>query len=484
MKLFSSSWFTNKTKTTGKSPSSRGEIDGIKHQIKRSNSTKNWRRWFGYDPDPSDLIGEYVASKIAEEIAPSVFENSGLSTGAELSPKVELILDEKMRELKLASKYLNDGQPNFVGCTLDEVWKGSLSDGQKVEGHCVIYPESGQRTLPKDLDRAIKCGEEITTKMGREEVKLTLEKNQIFQALKLSFLLGDHDVNPGNIYVIYDKTSKKSQICRIDYGHAFGDLIKKWGRGRDHSPNISEGRGCVLDALNREKINGGKSKLSRDYRNLIPDHEFAAILRKEIDENSLSSSITHCRKELSEFYSHQGNKLGGLKNKITKCFSTLCSKMGFGKERGIDIALQRTETYVKKNAEEMKSIANLVDIQAYVKDAANSKISPMDALKKIDSLYKADSLYLQDKSFHDEIEWVKTDQDKKPAKCSLFEYIQQKIQTAPSQEYKANLENLAKAIAAIQPHQKKEVLGKFTSKESTKHKIVSSSAFALHSSQS
>lgn len=481
MKVFSPKWFTTKAKTTGKSPSSRGEIDGIKHQIKRSNSTKNWRRWFGYDPDPSDLIGEYIGSKIAEELSYSIYETANLPENIELSPKVELVLDEKMREIKLASKYLNDGMPNFIGCTLDEVWKGTLQPEQKIEGHCVMYANDSA-SKPDEANKVLRCGQEISTKIGNNEVKLTLEKKQLFQALKLSFLLGDHDVNPGNMYVVYDKASKKSQICRIDYGHAFCDLIKKWGRGKDHSPNIAPTRGYVLDALNREKINGGKSKLARDYRDIIPDHEFASILRQEIDQNALSKSLENCRGELNEFYSHSGNKLGRLKNKITRCFSTLTSKMGFGKESGSDIALQRAESFVKKNAEEMQSIANLIDVQAYVEDVANSKLSHSEALKKIDQIYKKDNRYLKDKSFNEDIEWVKSDKDPHAPKCSLPEYINKKIELTQNPAAKQNLESLAKLLNSISPPKKKESMGKFTAMQAARPKLGAS--IVLNSSQS
>ena len=464
MKFFSNILFSSSSKTAGKSPSSRGEIDGIKHQIKRSNSTRNWRRWFGYDPDPSDLIGEYIASKIADKLSASIYLDHELSEDAELSPKVELVLDEKKRELKLASKYLNDGaklpdqSPKFLGGTLDEVWAWMEGKIEIAKGHAIISANPSSGSIEEE-NKLLKCGEKLKTTICGKKVEMTLEKKQLFQALKLSFALGDHDVNPGNMYVVYDKEKQKSQICRIDYGHAFSDLIKKWGKGRDHSPSIEPGKGVVLDALNRTKVNGGKSKLARDYRGIIPDHDFASELRKDVDQPAIREGIRECSKELDAFYKSKGNKLGRLKHKITKCFSTLSSRMGFGKMKEQDAILQKTGDFVESNLEEMKSIANLVDIQAYIEDVTNGSLSPAEGAKKIQECYAKDIKYLLRKSPSDEVEWVRTDKDESSLKCSLHEYIAKAIERNP--EAKQQLSNLS---SILPKQEEKRVIGKFTKK--------------------
>jgi len=454
MRLFKEFQSTSSTgKQAGKSPSQRMTLNDINYQVKRSNSTKNWRRWFGYDPDPSDLVGEFIASKIGEHLAASIY-GVGEEAG-ELSPKVELVLDVKNKELKLASKYLNAGDDRFSGGTLDEIWRGTLpQSAEEIKGHAII--SSGGSSLQKDDPRKLlKLDEEITTRIGGKEVKISLSKKQLFQSMKLSMLLGDHDVNPGNLYVTYNKLETQARVCRIDYGHAFSDLIKKWGRGpgKDHSPKLGEGRGVVLDSLNREKINGGQSKLARDYRGIIPDHDLAGILRENVDFGTVKNATQECKKEFSAFLCDHTPGIGRLKNKVLRCFSTLSSRMGFGKfetkQNRLEQVLARAEEYTQNNAKEMKSVANLIDIQAYIQDVVRGTITPESANQQITELYGKDDRYLLGKSPLDPVEWVKMEGEKKPAKCSLVDYIALRAKSCNIEE-KTRLEALARIVQQSQ----------------------------------
>lgn len=107
-------------------------------------------------------------------------------------------------------------------------------------------------------------------------------KQDLCKAIVLSAVLGDHDVNPGNMMVF--KIDNKPRIARIDFGHAFNDLLKC---SRINGGKIRDKENPILDFFNRTEVGGvlgAPSKLWRDYPDLIPCKEMADALRA-ISEN-------------------------------------------------------------------------------------------------------------------------------------------------------------------------------------------------------
>ena len=430
---------------------------GVIYQVKRSNSTKPERSLVGLDRDPSDSIGEFFASVYAKEIAPLIYGVDAAGS-RELSPEVKLVIDEKGLEVRLASKYLNmvpkvtgetpeqeSTRTRFQGVTLDQVLAGKPGAPQGQKGklvHPILEATRKPATSDEDLSKTL-SDEELskTLFMGSpfsctafkdrdgSTPEITLDKKQLYQSLKMSLLLGDHDVNPGNLFVVYDKDTKKTNICRIDYGHAFNDLIKKWALG-DHSPSLGEGRGCVLDALNREDINGGQSKFKRDYRGVIPDIDFANVLREGGEELDAKLAVAQakCHEGIEALIGSKDNTIHKtIVLSTKKALQTLCFRMGAGKQTEEDapsVAISESTKFISKNAEEMKSVANLIEIQSLVEEVGKGTKPPKEVAERIKALYQEDKKYLEGKNSASKVEWVTMDGDKSPKKCSLGQYIE------------------------------------------------------------
>lgn len=289
-------------KTKGKSPSGAAKLnplgntkreDGFQNQsstwqLKQSNATKPIRQQIGLNEYEDDLIGEAIATDLGE-----VFFNSNNPQDPERSPHMDYVLKSTVlgddaNELLIASRYMNDAPPqkgNFVGMTLDEVMEKRV-DGKRGKGrHAVIV--NGDAS---NIKNGLPLGQPIDINIAKKGepaniINVTVDKKQLYEVLAFSFLIGDADVNPGNAFLSYNKTTGESSIGRIDYGHVFNDLIKSWGPLADGRPKLEPGRGVVLDALNRKGLNGDKiTKFRRDYRGVIPDAEFAQALRDTADK--------------------------------------------------------------------------------------------------------------------------------------------------------------------------------------------------------
>ena len=219
-----------------------------------------------------------------------------LNTGgveAELAPDVSMVYDESRKDFCLASRYLNDNKKDrYIGLTMGELISAQGGERSRKNNSFVFKGDA-------DINQLQIGGEPLNVVIGKEEEprELNLNKQEFYDAVATSIKLGDHDLNPDNFYVIYDKETDKTHIGSIDMGHAFNDLIKNWGRLSDHSPNKESDRGFVLDTLNRDKINGAKSKFLRYYGDGITlDKDFATALRDSSAD--YSKAIEECKKEL------------------------------------------------------------------------------------------------------------------------------------------------------------------------------------------
>jgi hypothetical protein len=414
------------TKTSGKSPSRPMQYNQHTYQVKRSNYVRAMRRMIGIDPDPSDVLGEFVASSIAKSLSSTIYKD--VPETMEMSPEVILIEDSENSEIRIGSKYLNSGSQTIQGATLDQVLRGT-GKGKDTDKHAIIVCSGGKREEDEER-RILEFGNGITTSAFQGSdgsyPEIKLEKKQLYRAIKLSMLLGDHDINPGNIFVNYDQSTGKTQICRIDYGHAFNDLIKSWGRG-SHEPDKRESVGFVLDSINRTTINGGQSKLIRDFRGVIPDLEFAEVLREASDD--LYSKIdAAAEKAIGELSALESTEDKTIKSRLESGLKTLIKRCG-GKvspANPIHTSVRSAADFVKENAEEMKSVANLIEIQHLVSEIAKSgdKKANEAKLDRIKEIFNNDKKYLRKKGSDDKIEWVREEGESKPKICSLKELIE------------------------------------------------------------
>jgi len=135
-------------------------------------------------------FGEVIAARIAKAVLPDNI------------PEVDLVYDSDSQRILIASKYLTESKIR----TLDYY---AREQGVSVNGKThvkLVHGLAGSGELSID---------------GEENAFL---RKGMANAIAVSIITGDHDINPGNILVIQDNSGIE-RIARIDFGHAFNDLI-------------------------------------------------------------------------------------------------------------------------------------------------------------------------------------------------------------------------------------------------------------------
>jgi hypothetical protein len=422
-------------KTPGKSPSYQAELQqasadvgakGTKFQVKKPGMFVRMRRYLGYDRDISDILGEFIASAIS---------GAALNTGdVERAPEVYLVKGEDGYPVKIASRYINYGKEGIASTEIDNVL------GQ-VEGK--VKTKGKHATIKINGDEAEKAGELVPDKgyssKDKSKSDTVIVKKELYRALKLSVLLGDHDLNLGNFFHIKNEKTDQNYVGRIDLGHAFNNLVKTWGPGADSRPRIAPDRGFVLDSLNRTEMNGlteTSLKFKRNFKGVIPDIDFADVLRESFDMARIQASIESAEEQILEMM-----KDPKCAKELTKALITLGVKIRApinpeiiaNMKRGDEAArvalvnecLANISSFVKKNQEEQVSLGNVIEVQALIDKALTGKeVNLSQIADRITHLYNTDKGYLSGKDKEiDEVEWLRTDKDKSIFKGSLRDYI-------------------------------------------------------------
>ena len=190
--------------TTGKTPSFQATLKGdtqkIRHQIKRSNYINRLRRWVGLDPDQSDILGEYIASRVTTSLL-------NKNPPPDLAPEVDLVYNGEHNDFSLASKYLNDRDQRFHGMTL----------GELIEDKDALQVQEIKNTTDKYFNesRALLIG--VLNKMRPIKSSSPKEKNLYKEAensirnLDVIFHKIEENRNT-QIEVSYEKRRKKTKL--------------------------------------------------------------------------------------------------------------------------------------------------------------------------------------------------------------------------------------------------------------------------------
>ncbi|HSW18499.1 MAG TPA: hypothetical protein VLJ86_14870 [Ramlibacter sp.] len=221
----------------------------------------------------TEVCAEVIASRLARAIL--AVRNEGF-----LVPDVALIQDDKAATFGLTSKYLSNCKGNLdeffakqVGRPLEDRKSGapvraaSSAAGDKDDGERshvkVVFTRDGKVQL-RNGGTIVELGEEAAMDLAAH--------------LLDSAQLGDHDVNPGNFMVLM--VEGKFRIARIDFGHAFNDLIHAV---RGNSSLIGAGGqqfgNRMVDFFSRDGLMGGQSKVWRDYDGLVPSETLVKALK-------------------------------------------------------------------------------------------------------------------------------------------------------------------------------------------------------------
>jgi hypothetical protein len=391
-------------------------------------------------------FGELIASRVSREILGP--------QDAELIPKVYLVhKDGDLQEVLVASRYLN----NTVG-TIDQYatkWENVAFSGK----HVKISANS------------------------RSEKKLSLEnkpllRRDLAKAIALSALSGDHDINPGNMMVVLDENLDRTRIARIDFGHAFNELLNHtdWFGGR-----VKNKENRILDFFNRELVSGVKtiksdgrigslSKLWRNYEDLIPSQEFADALQEISVSKNIEVGLRNAKSNfiaLVEDLSKNDDKNQKLISHITKSLVGINNGESMGVEK-IDEAILGTKQpqeiiskvfdnlsiFYQENQKQMADVAKLmqtqVNIDQIINDTKDNKLPDPALINKIKSQYKDLELAqgivvdINKTAETHKINWIKSDASLKAFTGSLDEYIKTRSQKLGLDKTQAT--NLAKIV--------------------------------------
>lgn len=301
-------------------------------------------------------FGEVIASRVARALA-----------GDESAPDVRLVYDQRNQKILIASKYLTG---SIVQTLNDYAYnKTDKSVRPKQFAFVKTIPKSGQIAL-QEQSQSFSDG--------------------IAKGLALSAALGDHDVNPGNMMFVKDADKEgkydinaKERIVRIDFGHAFNDLINTltiFGGGLKDKNNE------ILDFLNREKVGGVKfgdpSKLWRSYAGMMPSQELASAFKALSEkQGNVAAAIEEVRLEFNYIYDQCQSKLqthiqssldqigNSISNGVVEAKAQDSQIGSTGVFQSVFISI---ENFVLKNCKDMAYVSKLMQLQVDIDDAINT----------------------------------------------------------------------------------------------------------------
>lgn len=441
---------TNK-KTAGQTGSYQAQDTNHNHlhQMKRSISNASVKRRLKAAGLDRENFGEVIATQIGRKL----LEES-------LVPDVFPVYGSSRDGVYVASKYLGDKKNPAI--TLDKFAKNF---GVTLSGAHV-------RVISK---------KEAIFKKG--EISLDSElKKDLCTAIVLSAVIGDHDINPGNMMVF--KHEGKQRIARIDFGHAFNDLLKcsqvNGGRVRDTKYPI-------LDFFNRSEVGGilgAPSKLWRDYPDLILCSEMVSALQamsKDFD-TKVQQGIETSKKYFLELIEDMGNNndIKGLDHvrasldaicpevitentrALQKSTSTSTKTLGGSAESirtsteslgasdnqlYLDPIFNKIAHFVKEQGKDLMKIAALMELQIAIDDALKNG----NYFNKIWAIYNKNNNQLPKTC--EKIHWIKSGIYNEPKLCTIEKFIIQRSKELIKEnpDKKDEIRNNSAHICAMQP---------------------------------
>jgi hypothetical protein len=402
----------NAQSTGGVTGSKRVESEGISYQLKPSIAASSTMRKLKAGGVERENFGEVIAAEVSRALTNS-------DSGPELVPKVVLVNDTVSKQTMIASRYLNN------------VEKGNLDD-YAIKGRGVVT-----------TNRHVKITGNLAEKQGELSIGGTNATDQLLRqdlakAIAVSALSGDHDVNPGNMMAIKDAEGK-TRIARIDFGHAFNDLIrtsKLFGGTERNKDNR------ILDFVNRETVEHfnplkRETKLWKNYSGIIPSLEMAQAF-KEIGESKnlqigIDRSLKHFEELISELDKNPKENAKQIEQ-IKKSLIAISENVSKDKidpilptAQVLTIVKENLTGFYEKGQTQMLQVSELMEMQVKVDKLITLKAQghPANNLEKeIKASYKKIEHYEgiglgKNKG----IEWVKNDKDKKAFKGDLQSFI-------------------------------------------------------------
>ncbi|STX29756.1 Uncharacterised protein [Legionella beliardensis] len=386
------------------------DLTGKYYQLKPSIlDNPNYLRRIKAKHTDRENFGEVIASCIGRALLPLEV------------PEVCLVYDAEQKRLNVASKYL-EGDKDGV----------RTLDGYVQEIGLVIPPGKKHAVFISENKEVTKPGEVSLAHPGISELKPSLAR-----ALVLSAIVGDHDVNPGNMLVITE--GGDNYVARIDFGHALNDLL--------NAPKLSGGQiedknNPILDFFNRAYVAGvprAQSKLWRDYPGMIPSQELVDALREMGQQFSskATAGVSSAKHEFEEAIQHletTGDLKGieHIKESLGAIYQNISGKKLAGSDntaQALEKIFAEIENFTQTNGRNLNKVANIMQVQLDVDRALKLGIPLSQATNH---LLKSHDFPLKD----GKIQWIRTE-NCPPFSGSIEEYVTNKV----AQLIKENPEN-------------------------------------------
>ncbi len=405
--------FSSSTSTGGVTGSRRVKEGSSYYQLKPSILDNSYLRCIKAHSTDRENLGEFIAACIGQELLKSIDTQSEI-------PEVNLVYDQKRNRVLIASKYIGTNALN-----LDDYIK---------------------KQVPFDKAHAsIIAGQNSTAgKIGFGSELMTPLKSSLVDAIAISAILGDHDINPGNMLVVADEHQHTPHVARIDLGHAFNDLLNAPGL---FGGSVLNPEHPVLDFINREKIagvgvNGGApSKLWRDYPgvcslDVMP--ELARSLAKigRVDEAVIKKGIQHAKIEFSKLImdmqeNHYTQGIEHLQKSLIEINNNLSSEkitFKFNDLLGqLEQVFDNLALFTIKNCQDALYTANLITLQHTIRSLLVEGASISDVLDHVQSLPCFEALRIKADT---ELSWIKDNPSAPAFQGSVFQFtVRSKIQS-------------------------------------------------------
>lgn len=386
------------------------KVKNLFYQLKPSILSNTLMRRFKAGHVDRENFGEVIASKISRSIMSGIDPDS--------VPEVSLVYNKELKQVQIASKYLTGDKVRTVDGYAKE-------EGSVFKKHAVFVSKSTGKAKEFNLS-------------GKKNSSL---RKGLAYSIALSSIVGDHDVNPGNIMMVDNK------VARIDFGHAFNDLVNTakifGGRVRNKSNR-------TLDFINREHVAafpppGAQSKLWRDYPGLIPSDEIAQAYHDlSKPDNNVTQGINEAKAEFTDLLNHvktNGSKkeIKAVTKHVVNSLKAINNSIGGSKikvssknpDKFLDKVFDNLGEFYSENRRQMRGVSKLLKLQSNIdKTLEELAKSGKEPTKKQLGVIRAQYNELKQEKgigkrswWRPGIRWAKCEQGSRAHKGSLRSYI-------------------------------------------------------------
>lgn len=298
---------------------------------------------------------EEIAARIAKELMPEDPDNPG-----QRIPDVTLVEIPGKDSAGIVSKYIA-GEKETLNHYVDPNNKRPPRDSKKPDGRLVdVKFIDGPSPVPYQQNLN-------TPENG-------WLRKELARVVAVSALVGDHDVNPGNILVVTEDGKKR--LARIDFGHAFADQVRfpRFGGERIHPNNI-------IDYLNRKTLDDvpkpGESKLWRSYPALMRSQELVDAMKEIASvgaEARIHAALLVSKASFAELLDTKGQDKTHILDSLKYIAEHVgqCKISSEPKETLLDRLFQTMENYICNNLGQMRYAAEIMQLQVDIDKYLNN----------------------------------------------------------------------------------------------------------------